>query len=115
MIDDILEGVKAIKNIAEVTQNLELKNLIIDLKEQITNLREENLLLKSKLSQKEAFNMIFEKNAYFNIKEDGTKDGPFCSGCWDNDNVAIRLVPFSIMGLPFTHNCPKCKNKITIR
>lgn len=111
MIDDILEGVKAIKNIAEVTQNLELKNLIIDLKEQITNLREENLLLKSKLSQKEAFNMIFEKNAYFNIKEDGTKDGPFCSGCWDNDNVAIRLVPFSIMGLPLLIIAQNVKTK----
>ena len=115
MIDDILEGIKAIKNIAEATRNLELKNLIIDLKKQIIDLREENLLLKSKLSQKETFNMIFENNAYFNIKEEGTKNGPYCSGCWDKDKLAIRLVQFSMMGLPFTHICPKCKNKITIR
>lgn len=106
-IKTITDNVKAIKEIADATQNLELKSLIIDLKEQVLELREENHSLKEQLSKKTDYNMQFENNAYWNIKEDETKDGPFCSACWDNHKKAVRMKAGQSASV-----CPVCKNTI---
>ena len=115
-IKTITDNVKAIKEIADATQNIELKSHILDLKEQILELREENLKLKEKLAQKSKFNMIFENKVYWDVKENGTKDGPFCPVCWDKEHLPIRIGD-EYNGYPvgvFRH-CYNCKNNIRIR
>ena len=101
----IVDNVKTIQEIAEKTQNLELKSTIIDLKEQILELREENLELKQSLSKQQEYNMVFEDNCYWNYKEDGTKEGPYCSACWDGKDKAIRMKIDSNY-----YQCTNCKN-----
>lgn len=109
IVKDIFDNVKTIKEIAEATANLELKSAIVDLKEQILDLREENLQLKEKLSKRDNFNMRFEDNAYYNILADGKSDGPYCSGCWDGKNLAVRLHCDNVGRYAC---CPVCKKEI---
>jgi hypothetical protein len=49
-------------------------------------------------------NLIFESKAYWLQKKDGTKDGPFCSNCWDTKKLMVRLHVSDSH-----HECPNCK------
>lgn len=49
-------------------------------------------------------NLIFEAKAYWVQKKDGTKEGPFCSNCWDTKKLMVRLHVRDSH-----HECPNCK------
>lgn len=110
MLDNILNSAKVALKIADSLKNQDLKEAILGLKEEILNLQEENISLKEHLSKRQNFNMVFENNRYFNVKEDNTKEGPYCSNCWDSDKMAIRLqrVDYHLEGKCYI--CPRCKN-----
>ncbi len=115
-IKTTLDNIKAIKEIADSTQNIELKSLIVDLKEEILNLRQENLDLKQQLSQKVEHNMVFENKVYWDLKKDGTKDGPFCPVCWDREHLQIRIGDeYNAYPSGVYRHCYNCKNDIEIR
>ena len=79
-IKTTLDNIKAIKEIADSTQNIELKTLIVDL------------------------------------KEDGTKDGPFCPVCWDKEHLQIRIGDeYNAYPSGVYRHCYNCKNNIRIR
>lgn len=101
-------GKKALE-IANELNNVELKSAILDLKEEILALREENLLLRQELSEKQKYNMQFMDNKYWNVKEDGTKDGPFCVTCWDYNKTASRLIDGDWCGICITGRDKKIK------
>lgn len=90
-IKTALDNIKAIKEIADITQNIELKSLIVDLKSEIIELKEENQNLKEKLSKILAKNLHFENCVYWDINQEGIKDGPYCPVCWDKDKKLVRL------------------------
>ena len=92
IIKNTIKASKIALDIADKLKNVELKSAILDLKEEILALREENLALKQELSEKQKYNMQFINDKYWNIKEDGTKEGPFCVTCWDYDKTASRLI-----------------------
>lgn len=92
IIKNTIDASKTALEIANNLKNVELKSAILDLKEEILALREENILLKQELSEKQKYNMQFIDNKYWNVKEDGTKDGPFCVTCWDYNKTASRLI-----------------------
>lgn len=101
-------GKKALE-IAENLKNVELKEAILELKEANLLLREENIALKEQLKEKQKYNMVFEKDKYWNILPDGTKDGPYCAACWDYSGKAVHLDQgFSS---PHCHICFGAKNK----
>ena len=115
-IKTTLDNIKAIKEIADSTQNIELKSLIVDLKEEILNLRQENLDLKQQLSQKVEHNMVFENKVCWDLKKDGTKDGPFCPVCWDREHLQIRIGDeYNAYPSGVYRHCYNCKNNIEIR
>ncbi len=91
-LKDITDTAKTALDIANELKNIELKEAILDLKEKMIELREENISLKEQLSEKQKYNMIFENNQYWNLKEDGSKEGPYCVTCWDYDKTASRLI-----------------------
>ena len=88
----------------------ELQDKNIALKEEIDNLKKENSKLIQKLKIKEE--IVFEYNAYWLKYEAGkTKDGPFCSKCYDSDEKLIRLISCAD---PKYSKCPICKIALTI-
>ncbi len=101
-----MDIIKKLLDFAERVKDIDTKSALLDLKEEILSLRDENLELREKLSQKEDFNMVFDDNMYWNLKSDGTKDGPYCAKCWDRDKKAIRL---ENMGQVNAYYCAVCK------
>lgn len=104
----ILEYIKQAKDIADSMDNVALKSIILDLQGELLELQQENIQLKCALNQKESFNMQFDNNAYYNLLSDGRRDGPFCSGCWDVKNLAVRL---HCRGDGYAC-CPSCKKEV---
>ena len=68
---------------------MDLREMVQGLRETCVDLREENMLLKAKLSEKEA--VVFEDGVYWTKNDDGSKDGPFCLPCHDNNGKLVRL------------------------
>lgn len=67
---------------------------ILDLQADALKMVEENSKLRDRIKELEtAFaiqgTLVFEDNHYF-VSKDGTKDGPFCTLCWDNDRRLVR-------------------------
>lgn len=110
---DVMSLGKTALDIANELKNTELKESILELREEILTLREENLELKSKLNKKENYNMIIGDNCYWNLKDDGTKEGPYCTVCWDKERVAIRLT--QDVELKHYHKCGSCKHEVYIK
>jgi len=109
-IKDITDSAKKALEIANELKNIELKEAILDLKEKLIALREENIALKEQLKEKQQFNMVFERDRYWNILPDGTKDGPYCAACWDYEGKAVHLDQ-RYGSTPFCHICKGAKNK----
>lgn len=108
MLKTIKENIEALAEIAERTKDLELKNTILNLKEQILTIKEENLVLKEQIAlnnQKE--NLIFKNNMYWKKLDDGSEEGPYCSGCYDTKKTLIRMHIHQHGKI-----CPSCKQTI---
>lgn len=52
--------------------------------------------------------MYLDGQKYWVDNPNGTKDGPFCTRCWDVDKKRVRIVQWSSDYLP---NCPECKTR----
>ena len=94
--------------IEQYQQILETQQELLEMQKKIQSLEKENTELKEKLKIKE--NLTYENNTYWTNNE-GKKDGPFCSRCWD---VEKNLVRMHLCGNPayYTfYNCPNCKSR----
>jgi hypothetical protein len=110
----IFETAKAAANILkeagkidEYRTILELLDDLLEKRNQISNLNEEILALKQKLTVKN--NYIFQNWAYY-TKD--TNDGPFCPSCYDSNFNAIRI--FKSDPKNIHAKCPVCKNDFNI-
>jgi hypothetical protein len=102
-----------LKSIAKVLQEvgkIELYQRIIDVSEKlremqtrIDELEADNKELRSKLKIKG--NLVPENNMYWLEKEE-RRDGPFCTNCWDSEEILMRLHKSDSHG---GIQCPKCK------
>lgn len=86
-----LETFKKVMSIAEKFKDIDMKEALLELKEQLLEIKEENIQLKEKLAQKANFNMVLEQNMYWNQIDNDSKEGPYCSTCWDNHKKDVRL------------------------
>lgn len=98
----VRELIEIISKIGEETNNLQLQKAILELDKKNYLLEKEILELKRELDKREEYNMQFIDNKYWNVKEDGTKDGPFCVTCWDYNKTASRLIDGDWCGICIT-------------
>jgi hypothetical protein len=90
----------------------ELTNMVIDIRDGISELREENVSLREitlglekKIAQSVAFE--FDGTKYWRKNEQGEKEGPFCQHCKDGEAKNVRLIKESNeMGVYWT--CSIC-------
>lgn len=108
----VIDASKKALDIANELKNVELKSAILELKEEILALKGENLALKELLQKQADLEMVFEKNSYWNIKSDGTKEGPYCSVCWDKNKSVIRLTTNPV-NTDF-YKCGNCNNEYCV-
>ncbi len=114
--------VKTISGIAKDVNSIELTRQIIDLQGKLLDvqrtmaeLQDRNVGLKEQLRQATErkdmeSRLSVEYHAYW-LDKDGTKDGPFCTVCWDNNKKLVRLLPDSVMGVPNGYTCPVDKTQ----
>lgn len=85
---DVLKlAAKALKESGKI----ELRNQIVDVQEKLLEMQEkirvqDNEIRELKEKLKIKGDVFFENNACWIKKKDSSKDGPFCSGCWDNED-----------------------------
>ncbi|MSR87923.1 MAG: hypothetical protein EXS69_02050 [Candidatus Zambryskibacteria bacterium] len=87
-------------------QILEVYEKLLEQQKQIVELEGVNKELREKLETKES--LQYQNGAYWAVKEDASKDGPFCSRCWDVEKNTVRLKP---CGNQAFHSCPECKSQ----
>ncbi|MGO9689910.1 MAG: hypothetical protein ACLP2X_15385 [Syntrophobacteraceae bacterium] len=106
----ILPGYKEIVDLIKKGATLEAQEKLIEYREAMLSLHEENLSLKAKIKQFEEDisikqNLTFDGRFYWHSKE-SQKDGPYCQACFDSKSKLIRLQLVEI-GL---WTCFSCKN-----
>lgn len=106
---DIFQLFKDVYSCAKKLEQQELLEKLMELKEKCYELRDENCELKERLAKKESYNFVFENNLYWNLKADGTREGPYCTSCWDNFGKAIRM---HISLKSDLHTCPVCDSVV---
>lgn len=110
----IIEDAKSVVKLVQQIDNIELYGKILDLQGQIFELVDQNRKLKvdidslqEKLKTKAA--LKFEHNAYWKILQDGSREGPFCSRCWDVASNVVRMLQEP--GSQY-HECPNCRSPL---
>lgn len=91
VLDKALAIATKLKNAELNAVIIELQSKVMSIQQEIIKLNAENEGLKQQLQEKEQYNMVFEDNAYWNLKPDGSKEGPFCAVCWERDRKTIRF------------------------
>ena len=90
VIDTAKEAVQLVQKI----DNIELYRKILDLYADAQKMVQDNGKLRDRIKELETAlaikdTLVFEDNHYFVVK-DGTKDGPYCTLCWDTDRKLVR-------------------------
>ena len=93
--------------IEQYKQILDALQKLLEMQKRIDELETGNKKLKEKLETK--VSLQFENGAYWAIKKGASKDGPFCSRCWDVEKNTVRMKPG--VSNPAFHSCPECKGQ----
>lgn len=108
-LKSIAEVLLEANKIEQYKQILEAQSQLLEMQESIYNLKSENTELKEKLIIKEK--LIHDRNSYWIEQDEGKKDGPFCTGCWDNKNKLIRL---ETNDASVYCKCLVCENSVSV-
>lgn len=111
-IEKIKQSTNIVQKAVELAQAFGSTDLVKAIQElQADNLAliAENMSLKEQLKKKQKHNMQFspEDNCYWDLKDDGKKDGPFCSNCYETKGLSVRF-----LGKNGLYYCPNCKTNI---
>ena len=91
----LMEEIKAFSGMLGTVASADIYKKLIDIQIQAAQIQQENNELKKELEDLKALNDIkerlhFENNMYW-VNKGNTKEGPFCSKCWDDNNKLVRL------------------------
>lgn len=106
---DIKDLLKDAQNFATGANDLQLKNVLLDIQNAVYELQEENRELREENHNLKNVDIIkdeleYKDNAYY-YKE----KGPYCSTCFDNDGKLVNLILERVGGKEFKKgNCNSC-------
>lgn len=98
--------------IPQYEQILGVQEKLLEMQNRIFELEKENRELKEKINKKES--LVHRDGTYYQIIEDETEDGPFCTLCYDDGEKLIRMeidrFAFGVNSNPiyYSKHCPKC-------
>lgn len=107
----IIDGIKEVANVVRKADNIDLYRKILDLQQEALELVEENHKLKNEIEKLNNYSetqerLMFKDNKYY-LKTGESEDGPFCTACWDNNGILVRLHKSTPYGVEM-HRCPVC-------
>jgi hypothetical protein len=121
----MIPNYKDIVDLLKKGATVEAQEKIMELREAVLELQEENAVLKARTKElQDRLNiqgsLEFSEGIYWMWNEDDAgdlsdKDGPFCQLCYDNDEKLIRLQPYTSFGvrgerLSSGYRCLKCSH-----
>lgn len=105
-------------SMAQKAGNIPLVQQILDMQREMQDMQQENFDLKKKIAKlEEADSHEIEydekRSAVYEIMEDGSKQGPYCTRCWEVDKnlVSVHKIEDEITT---SYYCPHCENNVTI-
>ena len=109
----IVDTAKDLYDLLKKGATVELQERLMKLREEALELQEENHSLRERLSviEREAViakNLLFEGGVYWRIRDDESKDGPFCQRCYDVDSRLVRVHSDRFGGVPPCWECKHC-------
>jgi hypothetical protein len=78
-----------LNKVDEYKQILETREQLLLMQEEIQKLKEHIKILEEKIKLKGE--VSYNNNSCWRKLSDGTTDGPYCSGCWDDKRKLIHL------------------------
>jgi hypothetical protein len=113
-----IPGYKEIVELIKKGSNLEAQEKIMQLREAVLALQEENHILKSKIAELEkkleiSRNLDFDGSVYW--LEGKEKEGPFCQRCYDVVHNLVRLQDISRTSGTRTWFCLECKKSYEMK
>lgn len=109
IIDELKSVGKVLQEAGKIEQYqqiLDAQQKLLEMQREIYELETDNKKLREEFEIKEA--LIPEGNVYW-IKKDNTRDGPFCTCCWDSERKLIRLHKSNVSSKV---HCPKCSTTV---
>jgi hypothetical protein len=93
---------------------MELYQRIVDLRDEIFALSEENLTLKERVRDLERqqeidVQLVRDGNVYYRQLANGEREGPHCMACWDGDRKLVNVMLNDGHFGP-TIRCGRCNN-----
>ena len=104
---DVYQLIRDLIEDAKKAQNADMVSQLIDIKLILSDIQDENKLLKKELEQSQNVERHTDGN-YITLKDDELHI-KYCSTCWGNDRKLIQLMKDKRLeaGVP---NCPICLN-----
>jgi len=105
----IAEAVHQINNLELYQRVLALHSDIIGVVEENNKLREEIVRLKKNQEIKGKLRAEGQREVVYYLHEaNGTKDGPFCTTCWDVDGKLVRVIDYG----DYSYSCSYCLTRM---
>jgi hypothetical protein len=112
----ILDNAKGIAEAVHQINNLELYQRVLALHSDIIGVVEENIKLRADIIDLKKKSVIKGKLravgqsevVYYLHEADGTKDGPFCTTCWDVDGKLVRVRDYG----DHSYSCSYCLTRM---
>lgn len=111
----LVENVKDEVKLVQQLDNIDLMRKMLDVQNDSMQLATENTQLREEVQRLEkalaiSGDVIYESNACWLKKPDDTKQGPYCSRCWDVDKQLVRMPQAGPIRKVL--HCPQCNNAI---
>ncbi len=88
-LKSIAQVLQEANKIEQYRQILEVQNQLLVMQKRLMDLEKENSELREKLRIQDE--IVFENNVYWLKTKRGSKEGPFCSRCWDGKEKLIHM------------------------
>jgi hypothetical protein len=116
-----ISTIRTISNVVQQAGKLELTQQVIDLQQTLLQLVAQNAELTASVARLEGDNrqlrdeaelrrqLAFQRDSYWRLDGD-SRDGPFCSRCFDVDRKTVRLHA-KYHGY---YSCPNCQRSVCV-
>jgi len=93
---DLLETIKDVLKIADQLRDVELKRKLTNVQIECVELAQENAMLREKMLRLEetaatSETMVFHDNVYWEPRNGGADEGPFCPKCWVGEGKVVPM------------------------
>ena len=111
------KGNEITERIVEIYNNIvDSKDALVDAKDEIQRLNDRIRELEKAIALKQS--VKFEGGAYWQVGDQGSLDGPYCTRCWDFDGILHRAVKSTDWGgedIVFICNKHQPEHRMSIR